>query len=761
MINDDELIKIFIVEATESLDNINHQLEKLRENISDKDLWSVILRELHTLKGSTRMLELLDLNGYISQLEQVIQKYHHQTVLTTDNQLQELQHALDYIRHYVNELSNDNILPKNEMLILQLDNIINSQATIQPSMDERVNTEVPAKIEKEFSAKDITRVKNELFERFNTLSAQINIARSHAEQQLKKTHHLLLEMEKQIQLTQAELRQLKLKADSNLRFPHVDKEKSDFDLLEMDKYTDVQDITRSLEEKISNLEELNTITLSALRNAEETLVDQKRITRSLEDGLTHSKLISIENLIPRLQRVVRQVSNELGKKVVLECVRIEGKIDKTLIEKLVASLEHMIRNAIDHGIEMPKIRKQLGKPECGVIKLSLFRKGNEILIELSDDGQGIDIKKVEEIAIKKGFWPKKALMSDEDAVQMIMVPGFSTKDSVTPISGQGVGLDVVNAAINRLGGSLNVETAKSIGTKYTIRLPFTISMNHALIFSVSEQLYALQFSNLIGLTRITNEKLEKILKHKNRTIAYGNKEYKLVYLAKILGEEIEDNQSSTSRPIIFLSLNNASLGLIVDKLIGSSEVVIRPPGPQLRFMKHIAGLTKLSDGKVAYVLDSAALISSVLKELDPLSEDCPKNIELTTKDNAPATKTKVLVVDDSITVRNIIKRLLEKNNFKTMIAKDAKEALAIIQESLPDIILLDIEMPVMNGYQFLEVIRGSQEYKHIPVIMITSRTSQKHRQKAMMLGANAYLVKPYCDQELLSFLQKYKFNLSS
>lgn len=746
MINDDELIKIFIEEARDILDILHQKLEAWSFSLTQKEIGTHILRELHTLKGSASMVDLLALHAYVHLLEKVVQKFQQPAYVLQENEIKKLQHAVDYLYSYI-EACAKNQVPADEAFPLsdlhKLLNEVEPSDVIKTTEFNTENTHATKPLPKE-----MIRVNVDIIEKFSELSGQINVTRSNAEQQLKTADESLLEMTKKIKMIQEQTRQLQLKTDANITLfqnAATEKKYDEFDILEMDRYSLLQQTTRVLEDKLEQLEELHHSIIHSVRNAQSLLGSQKRSTKNLDQSITHTRLISIENLIPRLKRVVRQVSHELKKEVRLECTKIEGEVDRKIVQSIISPLEHMIRNSIDHGIEAPAIREKKGKPIYGTIMLSLFREGNEIIIQLKDDGQGINIDRVRKKAIEKKLWSPDVSMSKDQALKMILLPGFSTLDNLTSISGQGVGMDVVDEEVKKLGGLLQIETHANIGTEFTLRLPFKVTLNQALIFKVSKQTYALPLSSLAGLTRIPFAEVEKIKAGSNK-ISYAHKDYDLFNLVELLGDtsKIHHHQHDAI-PIIFLLSQEHPIALVVDKLVGSSEIIIKPPGLQLQFIKEIYGVSLLADGKIVLILNPSALISRALEK-----RKTSKNIEDIEQ------KTKILVVDDSATVRKVTCGFLNRHHFEAMMAKDGVEALALMTENKPDIVLLDIEMPIMDGFQVIEKIRASAQLQNIPIIMMTSRSGEKHRIRALQMGANDYLTKPYIEEDLLSLLQKYE-----
>lgn len=769
--NDDEIIQIFIEETHDILESINRSLNDWFLDTTNKELLSSILRELHTFKGSSRMVGLKGISEYTHALEQLIKKINENELHIDDVLLKDMRRFFDYLHLYIDSYSHHSFFPEGDvptdsikryliegpLTFTEVDGVVANDTDNVAITD--IEDTVQRKAKKQEGSTETVRIRADLLEKFSTLAGRINVSRSHLEQQVKSANEYLIEISKEIKIVQEGMKNIEVKTDANLRLYQETvgaRNYDEFDILEMDRYSSLQQSIRVLEDKLTQLEDLSEMVMHTLRNAEGLLADQKRSAKNLEEGIIHTRLISIDYLVPRLERIVRQVSEELGKEVHLEFARLEGEIDRRILERLISSLEHMVRNAIDHGIESPQIRLSKGKPELGVITLSLFRQGNEFIIQLGDDGQGIDVTRVKQKAIEKCFWPPKASMSKDDAIKMIFLSGFSTKDEVSQISGHGVGMDVVNTEINKLGGTLWVDSEVNQGTRFTIRLPFTISLNQALVFNFHNQFYAMQLSQLAGVARISCAEARNRILTKQRNIEYAHQSYQLYFLPELLGESIiDDNRNNLySFSVIFLQSQESSIALLVDKMVGSCEIVIKPAGSQLQFVREISGVSLLGDGQIVLVLDPQYLMQrAVMIEKEAAS---PKSAAVEPLMKMNYEKTKVLVVDDSYTVRQVTSRLLKRHQFEPYQAKDGVDALAEMEQIMPNIVLLDIEMPKMDGFEVLERMRASEKLKSVPVIMITSRSGEKHRLRAVQAGANAYLTKPYLEEDLLMLLKRFQ-----
>ncbi|MBV1871094.1 MAG: response regulator, partial [Gammaproteobacteria bacterium] len=528
----------------------------------------------------------------------------------------------------------------------------------------------------------------------------------------------------------------------------------DFDPLEMDRYSLIHQLSRSLSESTHDLTDLKDTLSNKARDTETLLLQQSRINTELQEGLMRTRLVPFSRLAPRLRRMVRQVSQEVGKLVELEIVNAEGEMDRAVLDRLVSPLEHMLRNSIDHGIEMPEAREKQGKNKKGKITLHLSREGAEVVIRLSDDGAGIDATKVRQKAIERKLLDNQAELTETEVLQFIFKPGFSTAEKVTQLSGRGVGMDVVNSEIKQLSGTIRIHSSPGVGTQFTIRLPFTVSVNRALMVKVGEDTYAIPLSHIEGIVRVSPFELENFYQTGNEDkFQYAERDYHLQYLGayvKNIPSPILQGQSQPL-PVILVRGTDKPMAFQVDSLIGSREVVVKSLGPQLSSVTGLSGATILGDGNVVVILDLISMIRSDWAER--LYGEATKEAAITEKtgNETPI----VMVVDDSVTVRKITSRLLERAGYEVILAKDGMDAISILQDHTPDVMLLDIEMPRMDGFEVASIVKHEDRLKDISIIMITSRTGQKHRDRAMSIGVNEYLGKPFQEAELLKHIEKF------
>ena len=603
----------------------------------------------------------------------------------------------------------------------------------EPARAEVVAPVIPVKAERRRVRKvrsELVRVQSELLDNMVNHAGEISIYRTRMEQQVSDYRFNLAELGQTITRLRDQLRQLEMETEAQILFRHeqeVDENNQEFDPLEMDRYSNLQQTSRSLIESISDLSSLQEIMDNTTREAETLLLQQSRVNTDLQEGLMRTRMIPFSGLASRLRRIVRQSARQLGKKVELDLVGADGEMDRTVIDRIIAPLEHMLRNAIAHGIEQPAQRQESGKQETGSITISFDREGPEIVLRIEDDGAGIDVDAVRERAVERGLMQADSTLADIDVMQFILQTGFSTATEVTQISGRGVGMDVVNSEVKQLGGSLHIASTAGEGTLFTVRLPYTLAINQALLVTAGEQSFCVPLGSVEGVVRANPEELMSVYGTEECVYEYAGNEYQLRHLGTLLETgNIDLNCSQGQVPVLLARIGEKRIAFQVESLMGSREIVIKPVGVQLSTVNSVSGATILGDGSVVMILDMAA-IARINTRMQPVDLPVKKVTE---------ERLVVMVVDDSITVRKVTTRLLERNGFKVLTAKDGVDALGQLQDTVPDMMLLDIEMPRMDGFELATHMRNDGELKHVPIIMITSRTGDKHRQRAQAIGVN-------------------------
>ncbi|MCM0613657.1 Hpt domain-containing protein [Marinobacter sediminum] len=773
---DPEVLEIFLEEAGEIMDQLEQMLEDWRKEPANHTFNQEAQRALHTLKGGARLSQLTQLGDKAHAFETRLIDLGGNA--PDESQWQAITEEHDAIIAMVAEIrkrfDSGAVTPEPAKAPEPEPEKKQAPARIETSEADAKKppepapkpAKAPAKprkkaAEAQRAAQETIRVSAPLLDEMVNLAGETSITRGRLEQQTSDFSHTLDEMAATIERLREQLRRMEIETEAQILFSaekeHGPDYGEDFDPLEMDRYSSIQQLSRALTESSSDLADLRETLSDRVRDTETLLVQQSRINTELQEGLMKTRMIPFASMVPRLRRIVRQISGELGKKVDFDVRNAEGEMDRNILERMVAPLEHMLRNALDHGIEAPADRKKTGKPETGEVTLSLTREGGDVVLRMIDDGAGIPSSVIRDKAIRQGMMRQDEDLSDREVLQFILQPGFSTAQQVTQISGRGVGMDVVASEIKQLGGSLDIDSAVGHGTTFTVRLPFTVSVNRALMVSTGEDFYAIPLNTIEGIVRVSTYELEEYYKPEAPLYEYAGQEYRLQYLGSLLNSDHQPKLQGQALPLPVILVRGAEqpMALQVDNLMGSREIVVKSLGPQFGTVRGVSGATILGDGNVVVILDLPAMIrSDILSERQRLAS-LEKAREAARYEERITT---VMVVDDSVTVRKVTSRLLERNGMEVITAKDGLDAVAQLQDHQPDVILLDIEMPRMDGFEVASFVRHDDNLRETPICMITSRTGEKHRERAMAIGVNEYLGKPFQETELLDTIKRLSGN---
>ena len=593
---------------------------------------------------------------------------------------------------------------------------------------------------------EMARVDADLLDTMLNNAGEVSIFRARLDQQVNSIDFNLAELARTVTRLKEQLRSLEIETEAQVLNRHQDVEprRDDFDPLELDRYSALQQYSRALAETSGDVASIQGLLETLTREAQNLLTQQSRVITELQNSLMRTRMVPFQRHVQRLTRLVRQAANDTSKRAELVVQGASAELDRQMLERMVAPLEHMLRNSVVHGIETPERRAALGKPDVGRISISLERDGAEIVIVVADDGAGINVRLIREKALALGLIDAHAKLTDEEAVQLILEPGFSTAGHVTQAAGRGVGMDVVATEVKKLGGGLFIDSTFGKGSRFTIRLPFTLAISQALIVRVAEETYALPLATVEGVVRLPRNIVARHLGKDAPLFEYGGQKYRFQHLSAFVGlGATRLPESDVSMSVVLIRAGEHSTALVTDELVGSREIVVKSLGPQVSGIRGIAGATILGDGRIVIILDMGSLVRSEWRARPT------ETVVLDQRDR----RTFALVVDDSITVRRVTQRLLERNGMRVLTAKDGVDAVSLLQENLPDIILLDIEMPRMDGYEVAAHVRNDPRLKEIPIVMITSRVSEKHRARAIELGVDDYLGKPYQESQLLDAIE--------
>lgn len=780
---DEELLAVFHEEVDELKGTLTQAFETLFKKPTDKSSVRGILRDLHTLKGCARMVGYQSVGDKVHDLEQKIQETQEKPTADDVNQWNEAiqlllsemesrgtpptvipstvnvrEHAVASLQLVRKIIQSENMEQEEQAALQSSSKIINLPAL--NALIEKLGTaknfvqaegdlyllencyqalesgkplpnvsEFLPKSQQELIAerrlKKPIRIEPELFEQFNEWVMLANIARTQLQEDIDLILDDITGLSDYIHDVRASINAL----DSQLQ----ERGESNSDIRA--RFSRVRQTLDSLTKTQHHMRDL-------VYTAEGFLIEQKEAVGSLQKGLTQAKMVPFSTIYPRLEKIVQQLQSELGKQVTFKTEDTRSELDRQILERLVPTFEHMLRNSLDHGIEDEKIRKKNKKSAIGEINLRVERSGPSILITFKDDGKGIDVQGVRRKAISRGLMAPDAELSDEDILRFILQPGFSTRESVTQISGRGVGMDVVNSDVEKLGGTLSISSELGRSTTFTISIPFTQSLSDVMLFSVYNQWYGIPEHHVHTVIRLGYAQIRRIL-NGEEALKHESKVYTVRYLENLLKGVPEPPESAQedTLPILMLNIADTYLGLVVDNLVGTRKIHLRTMGPQLKTLNQFTGASVLADGHIALVLDVIVLQNMILHARQ-LSSDALSD-----------SRTRVLVVDDSVTIRKIAHTLFNKNGYSVYEAKDGQHAIDNVAEWKPDIILLDIDMPRMNGYEFAKALRRKKAFKSTPIIVISSRNSDEHMKTCSELGVNQVLKKPFQEDTVLGVVK--------
>ncbi|MGY4491155.1 Hpt domain-containing protein [Pseudomonas sp. TE3610] len=756
---DNELLEVFLEEGFDIVESSGAALQRWQADPRNSLEIENLLRDLHTLKGGARMVEIAPIGDLAHELEFLYENLSAGVLAPSPPLFSLLQNGHDRLAHMLDAVRLRHPVQADPVLIAAIRGFVSPvAATPQPERAVLLPEQPVAAPER--VPGDMVKVAAEVLEDLGNLAGETSIFRGRIEQQVNDAQVALNEMETTIERMREQLRRLDTETQGRiLSRQHADSERQgyeDFDPLEMDRHSQLQQLSRALFESASDLLDLQETLAARNHEAHKLLQLQARVNTELQEGLMRTRMVPFERMVPRLQRLVRQVAGELGKQVEFDVTNAEGELDRSVLERMLAPLEHMLRNAIDHGLEPTEVRLAKGKPAQGRITLNLLHEGGDIVIELSDDGAGVPLEAVRAKAIKRGLIEVDSVVSDHDVLQFILQPGFSTAAKVTQISGRGLGMDVVHEEVKQLGGSMIIDSRAGQGARFQIRLPFSVSVNRALMVQCADEVYALPLNGLEGIVRVLPAELEEYYHMDPPRYHYGGQSYDLRYLGDLLYNSPRPQLLGQTQPLPLLLIHGQDyqMAVQVDALDGSREIVVKSLGPQFAGVQGLSGATILGDGRVVLILDLLAQVRAAhVRQMQQLPARAQPPLPLV---ELPQSRARlVMVVDDSVTVRKVTSRLLERHGMTVLTAKDGVDAMALLQDHIPDVLLLDIEMPRMDGFEVATEIRHDPRLKDLPIIMITSRTGQKHRERAMAIGVNDYLGKPYQESVLLDSIAQW------
>jgi chemosensory pili system protein ChpA (sensor histidine kinase/response regulator) len=802
---DQDLLAVFLTEAEELLPHIGQDLRDWRARPADKLVPQSLQRLLHTLKGSSRMAGAMAVGELThrmetrvenaSRLASVPESVHHELEASYDR----LNELIDEL-HRLERVPSSNSLPTafgassqtGEITLTEDFPPLASTTATQPVLptgptqptlpglavsgpfdavtDPRLGAAPVNTTSAGMAQRAVLRVRAESAERLANQAGEVAIARARAESELRGARGGMRDLTDNIIRLRGQLREIEMQAEMQMQSRIAQAEETDarFDPLEFDRFTRLQELTRLMAESVNDVATVQQNLMRNLDEGEAALGSQARTTRELQDDLVRIRMAPFSSLSDRLYRVARLASKDMGKRVRLDIRGAQAELDRGVLDRISPALEHLLRNSIAHGIEPDSARKAAGKPETGEIVIEVRQEGNEVVVGIADDGAGLDIARIRTQAVAKGLMREDEALSDAQIADFIFRSGFSTAESVSEIAGRGVGMDVVRNEISSLGARIEMNFERGKGTRFTIYLSLSLAVLKAVVIRVGEEIYALPSLLVEQVQSLKPELLATA--YGAREIFWRDARFPLYYLAHLLGQTKTAAAQQRYSPVLLLRSGPHRAAIHVDQLLGSQEIVVKNIGPQLARVAGVTGAAVLAGGETVLILNPVPLAHRAVLAGVPsgglpvapsptpastafsavtgkTSEPTPPRAAAT-----PARQATVLVVDDSLTVRKITSRTLAREGYNVVVAKDGIEALEKMQARAPDVIVTDIEMPRMDGFDLTRNIRADPRLKSLPVIMITSRTADKHREHAAELGVTVFLGKPYEERQLLEHI---------
>ena len=749
---DQQLLPIFTEEADTLVPDTSAQLRAWSAAPDETAARDALRRNLHTIKGSARMVGAMRLGELTHVMESRVIAVIEGHLLASREVFDTLETQLDRVAEIVDRLKRGDLTPLNEEepaapLEAPIEPVLNTGELAAAVPTHAAVIEAPAQQTASRDANALTlRVRADWVDRMVNQAGEVAIARSRIESEVFAFKRHVNELSEALTRLRGHIREVEIQAESQMQATFLSQGSAEkFDPLEFDRFTRFQEVTRFLAESVNDISTVQHILLARLGEADAALIQQTRLNRELQQDLLRVRMVPMYSVAERLYRTVRQTARDVDKRAQLDIQGGELEIDRSVLEKVTAPLEHLLRNALAHGIESPEVRREAGKPEFGEIVLSARQSGNEMMLTVKDDGGGLDYARIREKAEAQGLLLPGVEPTETLLAQMIFAAGFSTAETVSQVSGRGVGMDVVKSEISALGGRIDIVSTPGAGTSFHIYLPLTLAMTQAVMIHAARHDYALPTPLVQQVLELKPEALAQAMSAGE--VEWRGSRYPFSYLPHLLGDTEAVHEVQRYNPVVLLQSGTSQAAVLVDLIEGTREIVVKNIGPQIARITGVAGATVRGDGRVILILNPVplALRWASLPRTAAERTAPAQAAELSAALQPPL----VLVVDDSLTVRKITTRLLTREGFRVDSAKDGVDALERMHDLIPDVVLLDVEMPRMDGFELARVMRSDTRLKSVPIIMITSRTADKHRNHAMEIGVNVYLGKPYQEQQLL------------
>ncbi|MEG0052131.1 MAG: Hpt domain-containing protein [Comamonas sp.] len=765
---DPDLFPIFEDEAVELLPALGASMRQWAQQPRDDGARIAVLRALHTLKGSARLAGAMRLGELAHRLESAMEALDPDVVTSPD--IEPLLHRVDVLQANFDRLRSVGEQDASEPVVAP--DAEDSLPVIAPPV--QADSVSPSKAKPAAPAavrgpqQQTVRVRSQLLDRLINEAGEVLIARSRLDARMTVVHNALSDLGGNLERLRQQLRDLEVQAESQMQSRKVFSKEvgSDFDPLEFDRFTRVQELTRMMAESVNDVATVQRNLQREVTGAEDDLIAQGRQARELQRDLLRTRMVEFDSVAERLYAVVRNAAKETGKQVKLDIDGGTIEVDRGVLERMTPAFEHLLRNCVGHGIESPAARAQADKPAQGVITVDVQQEGNDVSVAFHDDGAGLDVERIRAKALEQGLIAADTTVDGAKAAELIFMPGFSTATTVTGLSGRGIGMDVVRSEVQALGGRIETVTTAGQGSSFRMVLPLTTAVTQVVMLRVGDFSVGVPANLMETVRRVTLPELEEA--YRTGGLQDGKERLPFYWAGAVWQQSARSNEEGVgrTRPVLLLRSAAQRIALHVDEVLGNQEVVVKHLGPQVARLPGLTGMSVLPSGAVVLIYNPVALTTvyadriraagaTALQDAVAPAGEAPGNglplLGGVSSNPVPL----VMVVDDSITVRRVTQRLLQREGYRVVMASDGVQALEKLQGELPCMVLSDIEMPHMDGFDLARHIRADERLKHLPLVMITSRTADKHREHALSLGANHYLGKPYRDEELMHLVHHY------
>nr|WP_312412549.1 Hpt domain-containing protein [Comamonas sp.] len=782
---DPDLFLIFEEEAQELLPKLGGALREWSSDPQYLPPRGEVLRHLHTLKGSARLAGAMRLGEMSHRMESEVEDIGTENLTGQDIEIllaryDGLQQEFVGLQERGNQVLAEGALPQQAPAATEMGEVVAEVAASTPAAQESASAEqalqaadaadASAGVQHKplmlrmapvrAAAGQSVRVRSQLLDRLVNEAGEVLIARSRLDMRLSNIRSSIKDMSSNLERLRTLLRDVEMQAESQMqsRMALAKDSDSGFDPLEFDRFTRVQELTRMMAESVNDVGTVQRNLQRTAEGAEDDLIAQGRQARELQRDLLRTRMVEFDSISERLYAIVRQISKELGKQVKLDITGASIEIDRGVLDRVTPAFEHLLRNSVAHGIETPEERKAQGKQPVGTIAIDVRQEGNDIAVSIHDDGAGLQLEAIRRKAMQSGLITADEPLDVDKAAQLIFAPGFSTATEVSELSGRGIGMDVVRTEIQSLGGHIVTTSETGKGTRFQMVMPLTTAVTQVVMMRAGD----LKFGVPANLVEYVRRVPKALIEQAHANGVYTDNEQELPYYfagALLQGHLRSQEEPEKTSAVVILRSATKRLAVHVDEVLGNQEVVVKNLGPQLARLPGLAGMSVLASGAIVLIYNPVALYTVYGQQIaDRIAEAAvrPEVAKAPVRELAEQVVQTplVLVVDDSITVRRVTQRLLQREGYRVALAADGLQALDRLREERPVMVLSDIEMPRMDGFELVREIRADAAMKDLPVVMITSRIADKHREHAASLGVDHYLGKPYADEVLLSLVRQ-------